>query len=152
MKKIICILALFCFILSRLAMSQTFQALDGNAVSYSDMTSCPKTILFNWATWCPYCLKELKKLSNECTSCSDVDIWYINVQESESTVKKFVDSRKIRSCVRQKIILDKEALIAQKFSLVALPTFVFLKYGQPVYKSYFLNEKLIKEVFKDKKN
>lgn len=149
MKKIIFILVSFCFMLSRLAGSQTFQALNGDAISYSDMTSCPKTILFNWATWCPYCLKELKQLSNKCTSCSDVDIWYINVQESQSTVEKFVDSKKIRNCVREKIILDKEALIAQKFSLVALPTFVFLKYGQPVYQSYFLNEKLIKEVFED---
>ena len=76
-----------------------------------------------------------------------VNLLYVDTGERRSLVEKFADSRKLSGCVRQKIILDPDSFLARKFSVNALPTFVFLKQGKPIHKSHYLNKQLLRAVF-----
>ena len=125
----------------------SFFTLDDNIVSYKNLFSSPNTILFVWATWCPYCREELERLAQKCISFNNVDIWYVNTGERKSIVQRYADIMKLRSCVKSKVILDENAFISQEFFIIALPTFIFLKNGKPVYRSYYLDEKLLEYVF-----
>lgn len=148
MKKIFFTLILFCFVFSSGAQAQDFRTLTGKDISFEDMIATPRAVLFLWATWCPYCIKEFKVLAKECPYFEGVDLWYINVGESKERVENFIHRAKVANCTNKSIILDKETLIASKFGINALPTFIFLEYGQPLYKSYHLDKKLIKKIFK----
>jgi len=147
MKKLITILIALCLLSPCFAAERTFYTLNNEAVSSEKLISYPNTILFVWATWCPSCYRELKLLSQKRIFFEDVVIWYINTGEEKSAVTRYADAKKLTSTVRDKIILDKYGYIAGKFSVFAIPTFIFFKDGQPIYKSYFLDKELLEKVF-----
>ncbi len=149
MKKIILLLLLLCFCAPAFADGEVFYTLDDKPIPYAEMTSYPKTILFVWTTWCPSCRRQLERLSLEQVFFDDINIWYISAGENKSTVTRFVNSRKLNNRIKERIVLDKNILIAQKFSISGIPTFIFLKDSKPVYKSYFLNSAILEKVFSE---
>ena len=110
--------------------------------------SSPKAILFVWTTWCSYCREEIQRLTKKCTFLDDINFFYVNVGEKTSKVQAFSKKVGFLSCIKSKIILDEEGFFAKKFSVYALPTFVFLKNGKAVHKSYFMDDELLKSIFK----
>jgi len=147
MKRIVLALMLFCFLSPSFAAEQTFPTLEKESISYKKLISQKNTILFIWATWCPSCRRELEKLSRERIFFKDVNVWYVDTEEKASTVTHYANEKKLSDSIRDKIILDKEAYIAQKFSVTAIPTYIFFKDGESVFKSYFLNDELLEKVF-----
>ena len=147
MKKVIILISLFFISLTAHTEDIIFSTLNGKEISYQKLVSKPKTVLFVWTTWCPSCKKEIKRLSKECFSVRGIDIKYINVGQSESKVKKFLKSNKIKDCISDNIILDKQSIIAQLYGITGIPSYVFIKNGKPIYKSYFFNEELAEMVF-----
>ncbi len=149
MKKLIIILLLISCAPLALAAEKKFSSLEGNTLSYKELVSASKTVLFLWTTWCPYCREELERLSKKCIFLEGVDVYFVNVAQKESLVKKFAELENIRSCVREKIILDKDAYLSREFSVIAIPTFLFFKDGQPVYQSFFLDDEVLRTVYEN---
>ena len=147
MKKIILFLLLLCFCTPAFAEGKVFYTLDDKSLSYAEMISHPNTILFVWATWCPSCRRQIKQLSQKQILFDNINIWHVSAGENSSTVTRFADSQKLDNCIREKIILDKDNFIARKFSISGIPTFVLLKNSEPVYKTYFLSNKILEKVF-----
>jgi thiol-disulfide isomerase/thioredoxin len=147
MRKITILVFLLFFALSGYARDESFRSLEGASLSYEELVGRPKTIFFLWTTWCPYCRQELDRLARECTFFEDIEIFFVNVGEKKATVQRFSESRGYKSCIRQRIILDDTSFIADKFSVVGIPTFIFLKNGSFIYKSYFLDQELLEKLF-----
>jgi len=129
----------------------TFNSLQGESYSYQELTNnSPMVILFLWTTWCPTCRSDLIK-NNECLSKANdnLTIYYVNLGESKKTVEKLVKRTRLEDCVKDNIILDKKGALADKFNIMFVPTYIFLKNGKFLYKSNYLNESLINKVFSD---
>jgi thiol-disulfide isomerase/thioredoxin len=129
--------------------NNTFYNLKDEKISYDEIIAYPNTILFLWTSWCPYCRKELLRLNRNCAYYKDVEFLYINLGENKTKVEKVISRLKLKKCISTKILLDKEGALGRKFSIIGVPAFIFLKKGIPIYKSYFINEELIKVVFGD---
>lgn len=149
MKRIFILLLCLSFLPYLCAKADTFYTLERQELSYDEVIASSKTVLFFWTTWCPYCLKELLRLNKNCPFFDDVNFLYINVGEGERLVRRASQRLKLTQCVLGKILLDKEAFIPQKFLVLGVPAFVFLKEGVVVYRSRFISKRLIKKVFKD---
>lgn len=150
MKKIFIFLILIVFSLSLRAENGNFNTLDGRSLSYTEIISHPKAVLFIWTTWCPGCRSEIKRLARECGSLEgskDINIFYINTGEKQAMVKRFIDSSDIKDCIRQNIILDTGGYLARKFRIPGVPAFIFIVDNEPAYLSHFINTDVLREVF-----
>ena len=147
MKRIILVLVFFCFLVPSFAAERIFPRLDKEGISYEKLISQKDVILFIWATWCPTCRRKLQKLSKDRIFFEDVDVWYINTGEEKSTVERYATKTELNSSIRDRVILDKAGYIAQRFSVTAIPTYIFFKNSEPILKSYFINDELLKKVF-----
>ena len=147
MKRIILIFLFFCFLTPSFAAERIFPTLDRESMSYEKLISQKNTIFFIWVTWCPSCRRELEKLSRERIFFEGIDVWYVDTGEKASVVTRYANAKKLSDSIRERIILDKESYIVQKFSVTAVPTYIFFKDGQLVLKSYFLNDAVIEKVF-----
>jgi peroxiredoxin len=97
--------------------------LDGNEVSLSDLKG-KKVFLNFWATWCPPCkeeMPEMEKLYQE-TKDSDLVIVAIDIGESLSTVKPFIESNKYNF----KVLIDSDQSVANQYNISATPTSYFI--------------------------
>jgi Peroxiredoxin len=97
--------------------------LEGEELSLSDLKG-KKVFLNFWATWCPSCkaeMPEIEKLYQE-TKNSDLVIVAVDLGESLSTVKSFVDNNKYNF----KVLLDSDESVATKYGISAIPTSYFI--------------------------
>lgn len=97
--------------------------LKGKAVNISSYLGKP-TILFFWTTWCPYCRKEIKALNQMYPQLKKegITVFAVNIGESEYTVQRFFMSNALSFGV----LLDKDAVAADKYGVVGVPTYVFM--------------------------
>jgi peroxiredoxin len=110
--------------------------LGGRAVDISSYKGKP-VILFFWTTWCPYCRAELKILNQQYSVISreGIVILGVNISESENKVQRFFKGYPLNF----KILLDKDGLLADKYDLLGVPTYVFLdKTGQLISQEHSL--------------
>ena len=96
--------------------------LGGQSVDISNYKGKP-VMLFFWTTWCPYCREELKKLNQQYSLITQegIVVLGVNVRESDSKVQKFFEGYQLNL----KILLDKSGLLADKYDLMGVPTFIF---------------------------
>lgn len=75
----------------------TLEDMDGNKVSLSDYKG--KIVFLNfWATWCPFCVREmpdLEKVHQEFSKGNDAVMLTINSGEKLEKAKKFMDDKKL---------------------------------------------------------
>lgn len=112
--------------------------LGGQAVNLSSYQGKP-VILFFWTTWCPYCRQELKILNQRYSVMAKegIVILGVNVGESENKVQRFFKDYQPNF----KMLLDKSGLLADKYDLMGVPTYVFLdKTGQVILQAHSLPE------------
>tara|TARA_B100000315_G_C14424969_1_gene517372 strand:- start:425 stop:910 length:486 start_codon:yes stop_codon:yes gene_type:complete len=147
LKTLLVLVTLSVFSLSISAGTQSFTTLSGESVSYSELTSSPKTILFVWATWCPYCRTEIDELVKARPNLDGIKIYFVNTGEPKSKVKKFINSKKNYSGIDSQVILDEDSYIAQKFSVAGIPTYLFLKDSDLAKRSFFYNDDIVKQAF-----
>lgn len=111
----------------------TLADLGGAQVTLSSFAGKQPVLLMFWTTWCPYCRAGLKDIvSGKYPGLADagVKVLAINISESPQQVKAFVESNKIKFTV----LLDAAGTVAQKYSVVGIPTYVLLnKAGASVY-------------------
>ena len=147
MKRIILILMFLCFLAPSFAAEIIFDTLGEERIAYEKLISSKNTILFIWATWCPSCRRELEKISEARIFYEAIDFWYVDTGERASTVKSYVKEKKLTDNIRDRIILDKKGYIAQKFSVIGIPTYLFFKNGKQVLSSYYFDDQLLEKVF-----
>ena len=97
--------------------------LGGQAVQLSSYKGKP-VILFFWTTWCPYCRVELRILNQKYSVMAKegITILGVNVSESQDKVQRFFKGYPLNF----KMLLDKAGLLADKYDLMGVPTYVFL--------------------------
>jgi len=145
---------IFIFFFNSSFAEEVFYDLKGNKISYKQILSAsPNTVILLWTSWCPYCrltiLNINKDIDEECIYYDGVDFFYINLGEDEKRIKKFIEKNKIKKCIEKNILLDRKNILTKKFSAFGIPTFIFLKNGIPIHKSFFINKELLKEVFEN---
>ena len=119
-----------------LAAEITLKDLDGQTVSLSSYNGKP-VILFFWTTWCPYCRQELKKLNQQYSQIAKegIIVLGVNVNEPDYKVQKFFKDYQLNF----KILLDKGGLLADKYNLIGVPTYIFLdKTGKVISQAHNL--------------
>ncbi|MBN2794193.1 MAG: redoxin domain-containing protein [Clostridia bacterium] len=97
-----------------------FTTLTGETINISDYEG--KIIMLNfWATWCPYCVKEMPALE-EMNAYDDVVVLALNAQESKSTVEKYINENPYDF----DILLDEEGYFSNLFYISSLPSTFFI--------------------------
>jgi len=126
-----------------------FPKLNGDNISYDEITnSYDHTVIFIWTSYCPYCREQLKDLNNYKPD-SGVVFYYVNVGDPKSIVDKVSDMLNLKEDIRDNILLDEKGIIVNAFGIIGVPTYVFLDKGKVIYESHFIDNGLLKEVFKE---
>ncbi|MBI2035274.1 MAG: TlpA family protein disulfide reductase [Candidatus Liptonbacteria bacterium] len=74
----------------------TLQKLGGGTISLSEFRGKKPVVVDFWASWCPNCRRDMPNLSRFYEKYKDkVEVIGVNLQESESTVQDFINSRGI---------------------------------------------------------
>jgi len=104
--------------------------INGNLVSLSDFRG--RIVFLNfWTTWCPTCLIEMPSMEKLHQKFKDKDFAMatVNIQESDSQVKKFFKKFKLTFTA----LLDTTGEVATGFSIRAIPTtFILDKSGRTI--------------------
>ena len=98
-------------------------ALDGGRVSLGDLRG-RVVMLYFWASWCPYCAKELPSaIETVQRELADrgLDVLAIDIQEPPDKVAAWVKQRKVTT----RVLLDGEGTVSQLYGVTGTPT-VFL--------------------------
>lgn len=74
----------------------TLQKLDGGTITLSEFRGKKPVVVDFWASWCPNCRRDMPNLNRFYEKYKDkVQVIGVNLQERESTVRDFIDSRGI---------------------------------------------------------
>ena len=100
----------------------TLPNLEGEEVSLEDFRG--KGVLINfWATWCGPCREEIPALQEFYETYGDrVVVLGIDIRESPSTVRRFVEARGIT----YPILLDTQGRVAARYEILAIPSSFFV--------------------------
>jgi len=129
-SKLLLSLALICLVLglnkSALAYNIELKDLNGRNVQLSNYLGKP-VILFFWTIRCPYCREELKNLNRlyPALDKEGIVVLGVNVGEPEYKVRRFFEGYPLNF----KILLDESGLLADRYNLLGVPTYVFLDKG-----------------------
>lgn len=98
----------------------TLEDLQGNKIKLSDYRG--KIVFLNfWATWCPYCVREMPDLEAahiELSKVGNAAILTINVQEDLEKVKEFVEENGLTLPV----LMDYDGMTAGLYGVSSFPT------------------------------
>lgn len=151
MRKVLLVLVLiFIFFLPGFVKAEKYYRLNGTVLSYEQIIEAPKTILFIWTTWCPVCREDIKYINDNPYLPEDVKIFFVNIGEKQTQVERLLNAMRLKDFVNKNVLLNPDGKLAEKFSIVGIPTCIFFKNKIPVYRSHFINKELITEVFGDK--
>jgi peroxiredoxin len=163
MKKInFCLLILFCSTLltlsnctaqeksiapksgidvGQLATDFTLNDLSGKKVTLSSFKNKKAVILSFWATWCPYCVREIPKLKELHSKFKDrnLEIISINIAANDpiSRVIEFEKKQKLP----YPVLYDKDQTISRTYAVSGIPvTLIINPDGLIVFRGYGLPE------------
>ena len=106
-----------------LAPDFTISSLDGQSISLSDLRGKPVVLNF-WTTWCRPCVAEMPHLQEvfEERSSEELSMFLINIGESSSTAKQFVQDHGLSIPV----LLDSSGNVATNYEVRYIPTTFFI--------------------------
>lgn len=113
----------------------TLSGLDSQGVSLSDYKDKNEVILFFWTTWCRFCRDELIELNrmHETIEAEGIRLLSINTGERKSTVERYLT----KLGIRLPVYMDTDNYVASLYSILGVPTFVFVdKQGDVVSSSH----------------
>lgn len=94
----------------------------GQSVTLADLRGRPVWLNF-WATWCPWCNKEIPQIANvEDAYAGRIDIYGVDVQQSQSTVAQYMAAKR----VNYPVLLDSQGAVAASYGVQGLPMSVFI--------------------------
>ena len=125
----------------------TLKNLEGQNVSLSSFREGKSTIVFFWATWCPHCREQLKKLSameSELTQ-KNIKVALVDIGEEKRQVGAFVEKNKIAF----NVFLDQDSAVSETYNIIGVPTFFFINQEGVVQAvEHFLPENFVEKLVK----
>lgn len=114
-------------------------------VKLSDFVGKKLVLLNFWATWCPYCVKEIPQLKEIYSKYKSkgLEIIAVNLGENQKNVEKFIKNYNIEYL----ILLDQRGISARMYGVQGIPTnFLIDLKGNVIFAGHHLpNSKLIEE-------
>jgi peroxiredoxin len=111
-------------IIGKPATDFTLNTLKEKNVNMTKYRDGKKAIIFFWATWCPHCRVELKRLSemqDELTS-KGIKIILVSLGEEKETVQEYIN----RHQYTFDVFLDDKQSLESSYQLVGVPTLFFI--------------------------
>lgn len=106
-----------------LAPNFQLQTTTGQTVTLKSLRGHPVWLNF-WATWCPWCKKEIPVVAEEYAQHHGaVDVVGVDVEEPSHTVKSYIKSHGLR----YPVVLDSQGSVSASFGVTGLPTSVFIR-------------------------
>lgn len=124
----------------KLTVDFTLKDLNNNEISLSNYRDKQPVLLFFWATWCPYCRRELKVLNSRYALLTKEGwvVLAIDVGEPAYRVNNFIKNYALTFPV----LLDKDTAIAELYDILGIPTYVVIdKEGDIVFKDNYFPQK-----------
>ncbi|MCC2606521.1 TlpA family protein disulfide reductase [Planctobacterium marinum] len=123
---------------SFLAPDFVFQSGSGEVFNFYDRLQTQKkpTLVYFWATWCPYCRKATPKvvaLHQHFSQAIDVLAINVGINDSPERMAEYVHSYQMDFPV----MFDKDSEISQQFHVFGTPVFVIVSdSGEIMYRSH----------------
>ncbi|MFA5276211.1 MAG: TlpA disulfide reductase family protein [Candidatus Omnitrophota bacterium] len=105
---------------------------SGKFHTLSEYRGRQPVLLFFWTTWCPFCQKEIKKISDRSVELANagIEVLTINSGEPRSRVQRFLQSRKINL----KTLGDEDTSVSNSYGILGVPTFYLVdKKGKIIF-------------------
>ncbi len=102
----------------------TLDTLKEKGVNLTKYRDGKKAIIFFWATWCPHCRVELKRLAeiHQDIEAKGIKLIVISLGEQRNTVEAYID----RNQYPFDVFLDEEQSLEESYRIVGVPTLFFL--------------------------
>ncbi|WP_242968670.1 TlpA disulfide reductase family protein [Sulfobacillus sp. hq2] len=100
----------------------TLTTTAGQTVSLASLRGHPVWLNF-WATWCPWCNKEIPQIEKvQASYAGRIDIYGVDVQQSQATVAQYMKAKG----VNYPVLLDTQGAVAAAYGVQGLPMSVFI--------------------------
>lgn len=151
MKKLIFLVLFLPLVFSFDYDKYEFDKVGGGRIKHDQLIfGSEKTVLFFWTSWCSYCRRELKKINQTPLDTDNgIKFYYVNIGENNKSVDYIIDNLKLNDSIVKNILLDKESIFVEKYKILGIPTYVFLKDGKMIYKTNLLDKKTVAEIFQN---
>jgi peroxiredoxin len=102
----------------------TLNTLREQNVNMTKYRDGKKAIIFFWATWCPHCRTELKRLAeiHKDIEAKGIKLIIISVGEQRDTVQAYID----RHQYPFDVFLDEDQALEESYRIVGVPTLFFI--------------------------
>lgn len=102
----------------------TLKNLSGVDSNLNQFRDNKRTVIFFWATWCPYCRNELTGLTKNKVDLdkNGVKILLVNLGETPEVVSDFVE----KNNVPFEVLIDSMTSSKKIYDIIGLPTLVFI--------------------------
>lgn len=105
------------------------KTLDGKTIRSEDVKGHSPMVLMFWATWCPYCVREVPKFKELYSEYGPKGMVFLavnpGINDSEAKIENFIKKYKIEFPVA----MDKGAAVTKKFKVRGAPTFIVVDKG-----------------------
>lgn len=108
-----------------------------NIYTLSEYRGKSPVLLFFWATWCPFCQKELSVLNQSYAGLAEdgLEVFAINTGEFPAAVENFIASYHLS----YRVLLDKDQSVAYSYGIVGIPVYILIdKEGNVVFQDSYL--------------
>ncbi|MCM8800902.1 MAG: TlpA family protein disulfide reductase [Candidatus Omnitrophica bacterium] len=109
--------------------------IDDQWVDLASYKGKSAVLLLFWATWCPYCRRELRVLKEKYDSIKDsLELLVIDIEESKERIRDFLKKNNLGSL---RVLLDRDGSVAYAYRILGVPTYVLIdKEGNIVFMGY----------------
>lgn len=97
-------------------------------------------LLFFWASWCPFCQKELQVLNSRFAALSNsgVELLAINVGEEIEKVQGYIK----QNFYPFKVLMDRDTRVTHSYNIMGVPTYILIDtQGNMVFKDNYFPER-----------
>jgi peroxiredoxin len=135
----------------QLAADFTLKSLEGEEFKLSSFRGKNPVYLVFWATWCPYCVKEIPRLKELYAKLAPkgLKILAINISYNDPLLRVQTFQKKYE--LPYPILYDNDALVSRQYGVIGVPFSVLIdRSGKVVYRSNGTPESLEAFVEKEK--
>ncbi len=102
----------------------TLNTVQGNKVNMTEYRGGKKAVIFFWATWCPHCRVELKRLGGlrDELAAKGIQMIVVSLGEDKNTVQDYLE----RHHYDFDVLLDEDQSLEDSYQLMGVPTLFFI--------------------------
>ncbi len=102
----------------------TLKDLDGKSVTLSSHRGKRPVLLMFWATWCPYCRRQVPNMVSLRKKYTEekLAIYGVNIREDRSKAASYAEANKIN----YPLLLDHDSAAADLYGAAGIPLFVLV--------------------------